>query len=419
MKICLQAINRHSYAQTADNGALKSPTAKTSSTIFFSRLLFFAILFSCAACYGQATKDEFPAWAFGGFERPAGINPVISPTGTTRFFDPMSKDSVAWEANDTFNPAAALYKGKIVVLYRAEDKTGIKIGHRTSRIGYAESTDGFSFTRKSRPVMYPGEDEQKSMEWPGGCEDPRVAVTANGTYVMFYTQWNRKTPRLGVATSKDLQHWTKHGAIFKKHGNDKVFNSSHKSASILTGIKNGKQVVIKIKGKYWMYWGEKAVYAATSTNLIDWTPLTDSDGELKKLITPRKGYFDSKLTECGPPAILTKNGIVLLYNGKNLTGDEGDKRFTANSYCAGQVLFDKSNPEKVLARLDLPFLRPMEAFEKSGQYVDGTVFIEGMVYFHQKWYLYYGCADSRVGVAVFDPQHPASPDPLALNTVTQ
>lgn len=417
MKIYLQAVNRHAHASC---GVMpQSPTFKNIGRTLLIRLLFFAALFYQIPAQGQTSKSVLPAWAFGGFERPAGVNPVISPIATTRFFDPMSKDSVAWESNDTFNPAAVLYKDKIVILYRAEDKSGVKIGHRTSRIGYAESADGLSFTRNTRPVMFPGEDGQQAMEWPGGCEDPRVAVTENGTYVMYYTQWNRKTPRLGVATSTDLQHWIKHGPIFKKLGDDKIYNSSHKSASILTCIKNGKQVITKIKGKYWMYWGEKAVFAATSTNLVDWVPLMDSSGEPKKLITPRKGYFDSKLTECGPPAILTKDGIVLLYNGKNLSGDDGDKRFTANSYCAGQVLFEKNDPGKVLDRLDVPFLRPMEAFEKSGQYVDGTVFIEGMVYLHQKWFLYYGCADSRVGVAVYDPQRPASPDPLVLNKVSQ
>lgn len=54
----------------------------------------------------------------------------------------------------------------------------------------------------------------------------------------------------------------------------------------------------------------------------------------------------------------------------------------------------------------------MEPFEKSGQYVNGTVFMEGLVFFKKKWFLYYGCADSRVSVAIYDPTHPASPDPL-------
>jgi predicted GH43/DUF377 family glycosyl hydrolase len=109
--------------------------------------------------------------------------------------------------------------------------------------------------------------------------------------------------------------------------------------------------------------------------------------------------------------VLTEKGILLLYNGKN-NPERGDKRFNRGTYSAGQVLFDRNDPTKVIGRLDVPFLRPMEPFEKSGQYRDGTVFIEGLVYFGKKWYLYYGCADSKVGVAVYDPANPAQPDPL-------
>lgn len=360
----------------------------------------------------QVSKNILPAWAMGGFVRPAGVNPIISPDSAAKFADPMRGKDVAWEAYYTFNPAAVVKNGKIVVLYRSEDRTGDVIGTRTSRIGYAESIDGLRFKRRTRPVMFPANDSQKEFEWPGGCEDPRVAVTAKGTYVMFYTQWNRQVPRLGVATSKDLIHWTKHGPIFRNAYNGKFFNIPHKSASIVTRLVNGKLVITKIKGKYWMYWGELHVFAATSSNLIDWTPLVDNKGELKQLISPRKGYFDSDLTECGPPAVMTSKGIILFYNGKNHPGDGGDRRFTGNAYCAGEVLFSRLNPEKAIARLDVPFLRPMEPFEKSGQYVNGTVFIEGLTFFKKKWYLYYGCADSRVGVAVYDPARPHVGDPL-------
>ena len=362
--------------------------------------------------FAQSAINKLPYWAFGGFVRSENIDPIISPDTAARFLDPMSSKKVAWEANDTFNPAAALKNGKIVVLYRAEDKFGVGIGFRTSRLGYAESVDGIHYIRKTEPVLYPGNDIGKKYEWPGGCEDPRVAVTPAGTYVVFYTEWNRDIPRLGVATSTDLIHWKKFGPIFKKAYNGKFFNIASKSASILTEVVNGKQVITKSNGKYWMYWGEHHVYAATSSNLVDWAPVVTGKGELKELISPRVGYFDSDLTECGPPAIKTKNGIILFYNGKNKAGDGRDTRFNANSYCAGQALFDKNDPSKPITRLNLPFLRPMKPFEKSGQYVNGTVFIEGMVYFKKKWFLYYGCADSRVAVAVYDPMHPAAPDPV-------
>jgi predicted GH43/DUF377 family glycosyl hydrolase len=370
------------------------------------------ILFLLISSNTFAQKNQLPDWAFGGFKRPAAINPIISPDSTTRFFDPILQKQVGWESNDTFNPAAAVLNGKVVVLYRSEDKSGVGIGFRTSRLGYAESSDGFHFKRSKTPVFYPANDDQKKYEWPGGCEDPRVAVTETGTYVVFYTQWNRDVPRLGVATSTNLKTWKKHGPIFEDAYEGKFLNIPHKSASILTKLKGNKQVITKINGKYWMYWGELHVYAATSSNLVDWKPVVNSDGTLKELISPRKGFFDSELTECGPPALLTNKGIILFYNGKNKAGDDGDKRFNGNSYCAGQALFDKNDPSKPITRLDVPFLRPMEAFEKSGQYVNGTVFIEGMVYHQQKWFLYYGCADSRVAVAVYDPKHPAPPDPI-------
>lgn len=339
-------------------------------------------------------------WTLQGFERPQGKNPVISPVKNSWFNCPMRKTAVDWESSDTFNPAAVVADGKIVVLYRAEDNSAQGIGSRTSRIGYATSADGVNFERDAEPVLYPGEDSQQANECPGGCEDPRVAVTEDGTYVMFYTQWNRQVPRLAVATSKDLKHWTKYGPAFQKAYGGKFAHMGTKSASIVTKLKDGKLVITKLNGKYWMYWGETAVYAAVSDNLTDWTPLVDENSNLKALFAPRDGYFDSDLTECGPPAILTSKGILLLYNGKNKVGKAGDTRYPGKAYCAGQALFDSAQPDRFIDRLDTPFLVPTDTFEKSGQYPDGTVFIEGLVHYKNKWFLYYGCADSQVAVVV-------------------
>ena len=154
-----------------------------------------------------------------------------------------------------------------------------------------------------------------------------------------------------------------------------------------------------------MYWGEHMVAAATSDDLINWTPVLNEQNELLGLIYPREKYFDSALTECGPPAVITDDGILLLYNGKNRTDELRDKRYNSGTYSAGQVLFDLKDPYKAIARLDTPFFRPTENFEKSGQYVDGTVFIEGLVHHQGKLFLYYGCADSKVGVAIYDPKN--------------
>lgn len=350
------------------------------------------------------SQNVLPDWALGGFVRPEKANPIITPNPSNQFDCPMQDKKIGWEESDVFNPAATVKDGKIYVLYRAEDNSATGIGKRTSRIGLAESEDGIHMKRRKTPVMYPDKDNMKEYEWEGGCEDPRVTMTEDGLYVMAYTSWNRKVARLCIATSHDLVKWEKHGPAFAKAYNGRFKDIFCKSGSMVTTIKDGKQVLTKIDGKYFMYWGEHAVYAATSDDLVNWTPILDEKNELATVIKPRPQYFDSALTECGPPAILTDKGIVLLYNGKNQTNDsKRDKRFTAGAYCAGQILTDPKEPMKVLQRLDVSFFRPMASFEKSGQYVDGTVFIEGLVFFKNKWYLYYGCADSQVSVAIYDP----------------
>lgn len=371
-----------------------------------------------------AQENVLPAWALGGFARPEGVNPLISPTDATTFRCPMKGGPVRWECADTFNPAAVSKDGKVCVLYRAEDDPTAGIGHRTSRVGYAESADGTHIDyRATEPVVYPDLSEMsKTYEWPGGVEDPRVVEAEVGgrpLYVMTHTAWNRSTPRLAIATSRDLRTWTHHGPAFRTALGGKFANLACKSGSIVTEVRDGRLQAAKInyggRERYFMYWGESWVCAAVSDDLVNWEPVTDADGNLDYLVRPRNGYFDSQLTECGPPAVLTDDGILLIYNGKNKSGSNGDPFYAPNTYAAGQMLFDRDNPLRLKDRLDKPFFRPMDDFEKSGQYAAGTVFMEGLVYHEGKWLLYYGCADSFVGVAVYDPAtSPRVGDPLVV-----
>lgn len=349
-------------------------------------VLSFALVLALASC--SRTPSD---WMIGPFTRPVS-GPVISPDSTQVFMCPMRGEEMRWQESDTFNPGAAVKDGKICVLFRSEDNSATGIGSRTSRIGYAESTDGITMEIAPEPVLFPGGDEWEWLDCPGGCEDPRIAKTEDGLYVMTYTSFNRKTARLCIATSRDLKVWEKHGSAFADAPDGRLMDEWSKSASIVTRLNGDDELVIdQFDGKYLMYWGEDFVNLATSTDLIHWNPMVDENGELLELIKPREGKFDSDLTECGPPAVHTKDGIVLIYNGKS---EE------TGAYCAGQVLFDAKNPTRVLARTDEPFFVPELAFEKSGQYVDGTVFTEGLVRYNHRWYLYYGCADSFVGVAV-------------------
>lgn len=332
----------------------------------------------------------------GPFAKADAANPVLAPQ-TTLWACPMRKQEVEWEANHVFNPAAVVRDGRIRVLYRAEDKTGEGVGGHTSRIGLAESKDGLHFTRAKSPVLFPTDDGQKANEWDGGCEDPRVVERSDGTYVMTYTQWNRKVARLAVATSRDLVRWQKQGFIFAGAG-ARFKDQWSKSGSIVTKPVGDHLVAAKIGGKYWMYWGEKFIYLATSPDLIHWTPLLDKKGGLAYAFGVRPGKFDSDLVEPGPPAVITKDGIVFLYNGKNATTG-GDPNLKPGAYAAGQALLDPRNPGKLLKRSASYFIRPERPYEMTGQYSAGTCFIEGLVPFRGKWFLYYGTADSLVAAA--------------------
>jgi predicted GH43/DUF377 family glycosyl hydrolase len=334
-----------------------------------------------------------------GFYKPAE-NPIIKADSSYTFPDPVRNKIVHWQKADVFNPAAIVKDEKVFLLYRCEDNPAAAIGGRTSRLGLAESEDGIHFKKFPEPVLYPDNDSLKQYEYPGGCEDPRLVQTADGLYVVAYTAWNGKVARLCIAFSRDLFHWKKKGPAFLKANNGAYVNSWSKSASMVTKFENGKQVLAKINGKYWMYWGEKFINLAWSENLYDWNPLTNNDGSLKFVALPRPKRFDSDLTECGPPAVITEKGVVLFYNGKNATNEKADPLLPRGTYSVGEIIFDKENLEKITSRSDAPFIKPTLPHEISGQYKAGTTFSEGLILFKGKWCMYYGTADSFVGLAI-------------------
>jgi len=147
------------------------------------------------------------------------------------------------------------------------------------------------------------------------------------------------------------------------------------------------------------------------------------NGFPKAVITPRAGLFDSRLCESGPASINSNGKTLLLYNGMNLIKDQFGfcKQSTGNEYSSGQVQVNTTNPFDVIHRLDIPFMKVTEAYERVGQ-VDNVVFIEGMVFFKDKYYLYYGCGDSLLAVAVHKLQKSkkinvsSSAQPLPFNS---
>lgn len=361
----------------------------------------FILLIGCKAdSKEQSEKKSSPPekWLLG-FKK-TDTNPIMTADSSYVYTDPITENQVQWQKADVFNPGAVVRNDTVFLFFRAEDNPEAILGGRTSRIGLAYSTNGINFNKYPMPVLYPDNDEFNKWDYPGGIEDPRVVETPDGTYIMLYTSWNKEMARLSSASSEDLKNWTKHGPVFETAHNGKFLNEWSKSGAIVTELKDGRLIAKKINGKYLMYWGELFVNLAQSDDLLDWEPLLATNGELLQVFKPTLNEFDSHLTEPGPPALYTENGILLLYNGKNLTGQGATSKFAEGTYCGGQALFDKNDPTKLVDRLEEPFICPSLPHEVSGQYKAGTTFIEGLVYFKDKWFLYYGTADSMVGLAI-------------------
>jgi len=388
------------------------------------RILFFVVVVFFVGCQGPggtpagkgsgdtaaASEPDSTDWALVNFRKVDSVNPVLQP-GTGSFVDPIRHQRVSWEEKDVFNPAIVVRDGKVYMLYRAQDKIGKPAG--TSRIGLAVSSDGFHFTREAAPVLYPGEDGWKKYEWEGGCEDPRVVQDAQGLYYMTYTAFDGNVARLMVATSPDLVHWTKKGPAFARAFGGKYADKWSKSGSVVSTYEpDGRVVATKMAGKYWMYWGDQFIWAATSDDLVNWTPVEKHPGEadpvalrgqalampdLKIVVPTRSKHFDSDLVESGPPAMLTAKGILLMYNSRNVPSF-GDTALAEGTYAASEVLLDAADPLKVVHRLTNYFMKPDKPYEMTGQ-VNEVCFLEGLALFKGEWLLYYGTADSKIAVA--------------------
>ncbi len=366
--------------------------------VFMKGIFVALIFFSFVACTPEKPPQN---WQLGPFVKDDGANPILTPLENTAFWCPVRQDSVFWEAKDVFNPTAVVRNGQVHLLYRAEDRVGKYAG--TSRIGLATSNDGVNFERLPEPVFYPENDSVKVYEWEGGCEDPRIVESRAGRYYMTYTAYDGSIARLLVASSEDLLTWTKHGPVFLAAEGGKYVDVWSKSGSIVSKKDGDKFIATKINGKYWMYWGDTNIYLAWSDDLINWTPVTDAqagEGEykLKPVFGPRAGKFDSDLVEPGPQAFITEQGILLIYNSRN-KAEGGDKALPEGTYAAGQILFDINDPSAVKDRSETYFFKPDKDYEITGQ-VNNVCFLEGLVEYKGKWYLYYGTADSKIAVAV-------------------
>lgn len=312
-------------------------------------------------------------------ERYSG-NPILNPI----------KDHV-WESKMVFNPAVVLKDNKIHLIYRARGEHEFK-GILISRLGHAIfKDDGVTLEKRfENPVFEPE-------EWyePAGCEDPRI-TKIDGKYYLLYTAYSGTEidPFLGlervniaVATTTDFISWQRQGLLLPE---------------VERPEKNGVLFPEKINGYYVCYYRiDPHIYVAYSKTLEH--PVWRGH---KKIISPRKGMWDSEKIGAGAPPIKTDLGWLFIYHGVDRKGPSRLKIKKIGygtvdyerTYRLGVILIDKNNPEKILYRSEGFILEPKEDYEKIGM-IPNVVFTCGAAVVKEKLFVYYGGADTVIGLA--------------------
>ncbi|WP_434630745.1 glycosidase [Thermoanaerobacterium thermosaccharolyticum] len=267
-----------------------------------------------------------------------------------------------WERKAVFNCSAIYDNGLFHLIYRATDiGPHVKYGKYISRLGYAVSKDGINFMRLDKPVL--SNDVEQELR---GCEDPRI-VKIDDTYYMMYTGFGDRTDedyRICLATSKNLINWERKGV---------VLDEPNKDAALFPE---------KINGNYVMFHRRYPdIWIAYSNDLKNWF-------NHKSIIKPIKGTWESSRVGVAGPPIRTKDGWFLIYHA----ADED------NVYRLGAALLDINDPSIVLARQKEPILEPELDWEKNG-FISNVVFSCGNAVKGDDIYVYYGGADTVIGVA--------------------
>jgi predicted GH43/DUF377 family glycosyl hydrolase len=273
------------------------------------------------------------------------------------------RKNLTWEASAVFNCASVADNNSIHLIYRATDiASDGSEGAYISRLGYAVSTDGLTFKRRDRPVLSNDVDQELR-----GPEDPRV-VQIDDTFYMTYTGYGGRFEgdyRISLASSKDLIEWRRHGVLL---------DESNKDAALFPEKVDGRYIMLHRR--------PPDIWLAYSDDLLQW-----HEHQRIMQTLPESGWECLKIGAAGPP-FKTGNGWVLIYHGVS-----ADRH-----YSLGIALLDLQDPSKILARQREPLLEPQLEWERMG-HVPNVVFSCGQVIHGDQLYVYYGAADTVIGVA--------------------
>jgi len=269
--------------------------------------------------------------------------------------------------NAVFNPGAAVFGGRTVLLMRVEYRTGL------SALVVATSEDGLTGWEID-PVRglapEPGFDER----W--GLEDPRITQVGDRYYVA-YTGYSAGGPLVCLASTTDFVRWERYGALMAPTDKD----------AALFGVRFGGRWALLHRPAPSGPGYDANIWLSYSPDLRHW-------GDPGIVLTARHGgWWDAHKVGVGPPPLLTEAGWLLCYHGVRTTS-------AGSIYRVGLALLDRYDPATVIARGDEWVFGPREPYERRGD-VPGVVFPCGWLLRDDgdTLHVYYGAADSSVCVA--------------------
>ena len=294
-------------------------------------------------------------------------NPILIPDETSW-----------WEKKAVFN-CAVLYDGKdIHMLYRAIGE----YENYVSRIGYASSSDGISFTRSKEPVLYPELDYERF-----GIEDPRLITVDNKTYVTYVvlSDYVKNNPSVStaLANTEDFSRYERLGIVTLPGSQDKDVVLFPRTIT----ESDSQRYMLLHRPSSWVgpqYNTEKpSIWIAEGDSVTNYN-------KHSLLIKPEESWEALKIG-AGVPPIKTDKGWLVLYHGVN----------EEHVYSAGAILLDLKEPTKILGRTRNPILSPEEQFELKGD-VNNVVFPTGACILDGKLFVYYGAADKVICLATIE-----------------
>ena len=276
-------------------------------------------------------------------------------------------------------------------------------------------------------ALEPEADYEFRADGSGGCEDPRITfVEPLQRYVMTYTAHSAIGPRIAFAVSKDLLHWKRLGlATFESFMGIDFAHVNNKDASFFpVAIPNhaGKmQLGIIHRPLFPGTLPEETACEAACREVdiehesiwISYCPMSFDDPEQhhfglfnshQRLASPVSPWERLKIGG-GTPPIRTRLGWLIVYHGVNEV-KEPDTGELHLKYSSGVMILSKQHPNKILYRSAKPVLTPELLNERSG-IVPNVVFPTGIdrrddLGLPDRFDVYYGMADNRIGVARLD-----------------